>query len=309
MDWMKLSNEKDLVKSSEMLSDLSSPAKSTGSSRKRGVSCTPGFDDVDDAASIDGFSGRSRSRSRLLSPSSSKKVILESSPNPPAYDRKMDRLTSKNDKQGGDSSESETESNPFSESDSSVDSDDDVGYNFMKKKETFASVTCRRFSWEIFTSSKCRVLDQNSIFDSMSSYDDLKFLIKALRRERDARHFQFGFVNSWSVVPPVSWPHPRRTAFRRWVTEHLGFSLRVGGGAIVYFQIATSKGKDVLESLERALISFKAISLKQSSQVAQSNLVNLVNEKEDVVRDNASFASDKEDYIVSVSGDNGAWNE
>ena len=98
------------------------------------------------------------------------------------------------------------------------------------------------------------------IFETMSSYEDLKFLIKALRKESNGKlaMSSFGGVDSWNVPPPNAWSSERRSAFFQWTKTHLGFTVRaVGGAALTYLQIPRSKGVTVLENLEAALVQYK----------------------------------------------------
>jgi hypothetical protein len=109
-------------------------------------------------------------------------------------------------------------------------------------------------------------LDSSHIFDSMSNYDDLKFLIKALRKEKVGSTIaSFGTTKTWTIVAPLAWESKRRTAFLQWASRGLGFSLRAGGGAVAFLQISVSKGVAILESLEAALIAHKADAWNASS--------------------------------------------
>jgi hypothetical protein len=92
------------------------------------------------------------------------------------------------------------------------------------------------------------------IFETMSSYQDLKFLIKTLRKESETR---FAMGNSLNVAPPAGWTSSRRGAFFQWSTRHLGFDVRATGGAFNYLQISRTRGAEVLSKLEEALISYK----------------------------------------------------
>jgi hypothetical protein len=94
----------------------------------------------------------------------------------------------------------------------------------------------------------------DDIFETMSSYQDLKFLIKTLREEAKGR---CAMGNSWNVAPPAGWTSSRRGAFFQWTTRHLGFDVRATGGAFNYLQISRTRGAEVLSKLEEALISYK----------------------------------------------------
>jgi hypothetical protein len=102
-------------------------------------------------------------------------------------------------------------------------------------------------------------LDPTLIFETMSDYEDLKFLIKALRKEKNGSAFaSFGTTTTWTIAPPSAWDSRRRTAFLQWANRGLGFSLRAGGGTVAFLQTTVAKGGIVLESLEAALIAHKA---------------------------------------------------
>lgn len=102
-------------------------------------------------------------------------------------------------------------------------------------------------------------LDPTRIFETMSDYEDLKFLIKALRKEKHGSTFaSFGSTKTWTIAPPSAWDSRRRAAFLQWASRGLGFSLRAGGGAIAFLQTTVTKGGVVLESLEAALIAHKS---------------------------------------------------
>lgn len=97
-----------------------------------------------------------------------------------------------------------------------------------------------------------------SIFDTMSSYEDLKFLIKELRRWSSGKLLaSFGMNKNCTVVPPNSWSSSRRAAFVYWTTFHLGFCHKCCGGSVSYLQISESKAKEVQKDLEKALLEYK----------------------------------------------------
>ncbi len=113
--------------------------------------------------------------------------------------------------------------------------------------------------------------EHSSIFATMSSYDDLKFLIKELRRWNENRQTaaSFGFNNNCTIVPPNKWKHERKLLFIEWTTCHLGFCRRSGGGKLVYLQTSVTKGKRVLKDLEAALLSYKQDCKRSEQQDAE----------------------------------------
>ncbi len=107
----------------------------------------------------------------------------------------------------------------------------------------------------------------NQIFDSMSSYEDLKFLLKQLRRWSGGKLLvSFGMIKNCTVVPPNSWPAARKSAFIEWTTISLGFSHRCCGGGVNYLQIPAGKAKKVQDELERALLQYKEASKKNEGK-------------------------------------------
>ena len=113
---------------------------------------------------------------------------------------------------------------------------------------------------------------KNNIFDTMSSYEDLKFLVKELRRWSGGKlHASFGGLSkNCTVVPPNAWPSARRSAFVEWTTIQLGFSHRCCGGGVNYLQIGASKAKELQRDLEKSLLEYKEKSKKQKSKTAQT---------------------------------------
>jgi hypothetical protein len=91
----------------------------------------------------------------------------------------------------------------------------------------------------------------DDVIKSMSSYQDLRFMVKSLRKEKA------GSRTSWHVAPPVAWDASRRAAFFQWTTRSLGFSFRAGGMAVAYLQLSKTKGSGMLELLESAVSSYR----------------------------------------------------
>lgn len=112
------------------------------------------------------------------------------------------------------------------------------------------------------------------VFDTMSSYEDLKFLVKELRRLKSGKTFtSFGPFKSWAIPLLHSWSPDRRYAFIAWTTKDLGFRIRKGGNSVLFLQIQPSGGLEVLKALEVALFEYKKL---QSSErkLVRENLAN-----------------------------------
>ena len=114
--------------------------------------------------------------------------------------------------------------------------------------------------------------NDNTIFNTMSSYEDLKFLIKELRRWSSGKqlHASFGINKNCTVVPPNSWPSARRASFVEWATFHLGFCHKCCGGTVVYLQINESNAKQVQNDLEKALLEYKETSKNNRQKVCRT---------------------------------------
>ena len=109
---------------------------------------------------------------------------------------------------------------------------------------------------------------RNNIFETMSSYEDLKFLVKELRRWSGGKlHASFGGMSkNCTVVPPNAWSSTRRAGFVEWMTIQLGFSHRCCGGNVNYLQIGASKAKELQKNLEKSLLEFKEKSRSRRKQ-------------------------------------------
>jgi hypothetical protein len=113
-----------------------------------------------------------------------------------------------------------------------------------------------------------KVKEDADIFATMSSYEDLKFLIKALRRwSVDKQIASFGMSKACIIVPPNCWKSERKAGFMSWTTSHLGFSHRSGGGVVTYIQTSATKGRFIQKQLEKALLEHK----KNNKPLKKSN--------------------------------------
>ncbi len=111
------------------------------------------------------------------------------------------------------------------------------------------------------------VFTSDDIFDNMSSYEDLKFLIKELRRWSSGKlHASFGMNKNCTVVPPNSWSSTRRSAFVEWSKNRLGFCHKCCGGSVSYLQTSESKAKQLQKDLEKALLEYKEGSRSKNNE-------------------------------------------
>jgi hypothetical protein len=126
------------------------------------------------------------------------------------------------------------------------------------------------------------------IVDSMPSIDDLKYLIRMMRKEKKGL-FTFGISTSWTVAPSISWSTDRRIAFLQWSTKMLGFSVCTGGSSVAFLKVSSSKGPGLLSKLEAALQRYREtcgnrnanrpVPMEFSVQKPTSPLFDVLNEK------------------------------
>jgi len=255
-----------------------SVATTGSSSRKRGV-CELPFDDAEESSfnggqsfmSTSSYEGRSRSRSRIFSNASfSKSITAEDAPDPSELfarnatdDHSHDEKTDDDD---ASAVESEVSEDSSVENAMDIDHKEDAPDHHKNSATLVPPKPVRRssnnFEETVFGSKDNPAINDplapSQIFETMSDYEDLKFLIKALRKEKHGSTIaSFGTAKTWTIAPPSAWESRRRTAFLQWASRGLGFSLRAGGGAVAFLQTTVTKGGAVLESLEAALIAHK----------------------------------------------------
>lgn len=263
------------------------PARSICSSRKRCVCYSPAIDG-DEIISTDGISmgrpstssyGSRRARSRIFSP----KRLIELVPcvnpehqidtprndfcSPPRND------DSETDEQSASIHLSISSDIPYesyedydNENNRSIDlcanSSDEKDESFKlppSKPKRVSSIGGGSFAETVFapvesTSAKKEV----EAFRHISSYQDLKYLVKELRRWSDGKRIvSFGMSNNCTVVPPNKWPSGRKAAFISWTTSYLGFCLRSGGGTVNYLHTNADKAMAIHQELENVLIEYK----------------------------------------------------
>jgi hypothetical protein len=216
-----------------------SPARSVASSRKRGINGSP-ISDIDDwssnGLSINSSSSRSAHHSRSRS-----RILCSPVPDLPLpFAPPMTRRRNENELRP-----MEVESDGHA-SDSDSNGGNDTSFESASDRPSFPLALGK----QPIKSSE----SDGDIFQTMSSYQDLKFLIKTLRQESEGR---CAMGNSWNVAPPAGWTSSRRAAFFQWSTRNLGFDVRATGGSFNYLQISKTRGDEVLSKLEEALISYK----------------------------------------------------
>jgi hypothetical protein len=237
----------------------SSPARSVASSRKRGVNGSP-FSDIDDWSSTGGLSASHNSSSSLSARRSRSRIfsLVPGVSLPFAPSMKVAAGNGAGGKSNEDLRTMDVESDGHaSDSDgSNAGVSPDTSFESARGQPSFLIPWGKQQSDESESSG-------DDIFETMSSYPDLKFLIKTLRRESEGR---CAMGNSWNVAPPAQWTSSRRGAFFQWSTRHLGFDVRATGGAFNYLQISRTRGAEVLSKLEEALVSYKQKEVDKQKQ-------------------------------------------
>lgn len=95
----------------------------------------------------------------------------------------------------------------------------------------------------------------NEILASMSSVDDLKFLISALRHEKTKPFC--GNNGLWNVLPKKTWNMDRRSAFVNWLSNSLQFLVCSLGNGIIVLKISASSGEELLGRLKSSLQEYQ----------------------------------------------------
>jgi hypothetical protein len=105
-------------------------------------------------------------------------------------------------------------------------------------------------------------LTDAEIFQSKSSYDDFKFLVKFLRdwaKRVNAKSASMGLNDGCLVAIPPDWLFERRANFSKWAVTALGFRVgSVGGGGGSFLKCSEVQGKEIYEKLRRILNEHKA---------------------------------------------------
>lgn len=247
----------------------SSPATSTvGSERKRAIWESP-LEDFDDCMSVGGLS-KSRSMSIDINANSLHGRINRHSDFSRESNGKKKREM---DMQSDDDFDSGPESKDGME-DSGDDASIERGFKARSPMPTFVPYSQKyqrrvtTFDGAIFAVSETlnpETANADDVIDSMSSYQDLKFLIKKLKKESG------GNRQSWHIAPPVAWATSRRGSFFHWATKSLGFTFRSGGMSVSYIQISNAKGTGILKLLESTLTVCKERGLGKTPTNACDN--------------------------------------
>ena len=261
----------------------------SASSRKRGVCDSPivGNDDMSTNGglsisrnSTSSFGSSRRSRSRIFSPASTHKMMEAAEfkaadtadehiiPNESSIRMKQEESFYESD---SDDDENSLKSMMMNTTLDDSNSNEEVNNSRVEELPSFSAPNMlppnrpRRmssiddaFSEAIFEQVELASNHHSRIFKHMSSYEDLKFLIRELRKWKSGKQLvAFGMSKTCTIVPPKAWTHERKTNFISWATIKLGFCQRSGGGIVTYIQTTQAKGLQVLKDLESALLSYK----------------------------------------------------
>lgn len=206
----------------------SSPERSVASSRKRGVCGSPVRDLEDRSACLSALSTSSSRMTRIFAPEVDIDIPFAPSLKVESSQREMD-----------------------------IDSDDGDDESNASPNESFRSTTSHTEKMvHTSTVDEAKRGTPEFILETMSSYQDLKFLIKALR-DKSKKKGPVLHSSSWTVAPPAAWSPTRRSRFLTWAKDCLRFSLRFAGAGAAYLQIPCEMGANVSKNLERALIYHK----------------------------------------------------
>lgn len=244
--------------------DTSPAMSSVGSQRKRGICETP-RDTFDDCQSTNGFSlsRHSTSRSRILSPPVRQLSEFSMDQSDRMIDFSLHSVGKTSKVAMMEIASDDGDSAP--ESHDGLDSDDDIhvdkGMHRRSAAPTFVPFEQRQKNRSAIPrpsgpmvqptpiSQEKNEVDQ--VLRTMSSFQDLRFLTKTMRREKEVSRV------SWHVALPIAWSGSRRAACIQWATNSLGFTLRAAGGQVAFLQISKSKGETILKVLEESLTACK----------------------------------------------------
>ena len=121
-----------------------------------------------------------------------------------------------------------------------------------------------------------REMTDGEIFQSKSSYDDFKFLIKSLQKwsqSSNGKGASMGLNNGCLIAVPPSWDFEHRANFAKWVATAFRFRVgSVGGtGCGSFLRCSDSEGNEVLAKLRHILNDFKADRLVLPSTGAEES--------------------------------------
>lgn len=108
-----------------------------------------------------------------------------------------------------------------------------------------------------------RQLTDGEIFDSKSSYDDFKFLLKTMIQwskttNKHGKVASMGLNNGCQIAVPHHWSHVRKSNFIRWASVSCGFRVGNAGQGLSILRCVESKGLEILGTLKRILEDHKA---------------------------------------------------
>jgi len=276
--------------------EVSSPARSV-CSRKRGVCDEPLHDGLNTTGSLSisrhstSSYGMRKSRSRIFSPETTKRLIgddLFTIPNDEETGEQRPIFMKRGRDQCLVESDTESDNNsisihPSASRDSHNSEESLLSKESIEEKVTDKNVNQIRlspartirvsslngssFAESIFAPVEVNNLETEhksaknpELFKNISSYNDLKFAIRELRRWKFGYQsfisFDYGMSNC-TIVLPNSWSSRRKMSFCSWMTREFDFTHRFGGGTVNYLQTSTKKGMEILEKLEEALLKYK----------------------------------------------------
>jgi hypothetical protein len=108
-----------------------------------------------------------------------------------------------------------------------------------------------------------RQLTDGEIFDSKSSYEDFKFLLKTMIQwskttNKNGKVASMGLNNGCQIAVPHHWTHVRKSNFIRWASVSCGFRVSNAGQGLSILRCVESKGLEILGTLKRILENHKA---------------------------------------------------
>ena len=160
------------------------------------------------------------------------------------------------------SDEKDTGRNHESMMDDTQDDDDDDEDDDDEGEESISSYMSEESDDEDAEEEVQKEMTDAEIFQSKSSYDDFKFLVKFLRdwtKRVNAKSASMGLNNGCLVAIPPDWLFERRANFSKWAVTALGFRVgSVGGGGGSFLKCTEVHGKEVYEKLRRILNDHKA---------------------------------------------------
>jgi hypothetical protein len=271
-----------------------SPSSKTSMSRKRGV-CESPVIHTDDLSSHGGISisrnstssygSTRRARSRIFSPHSTKKMIDAETAveqcdillNSETLRQHHEESFNSSDTEDEDDRNTSIMRSTSTDADGNEDADDSFIHNSIEldrppltlKRMPFKDSAFEEglFELPVEVNSGTGARERDQVFTNMSSYEDLKFLTRELRKWNSGKQATvFGSMKRLcTIVLPSRWGHERKMGFNRWVTAYLKFTLRSGGGNVSYLQTSQSNGQRVLKELEAAMLSYKESSKGERS--------------------------------------------